>query len=89
MENNKTPKPESEDYDVEKPQDLNIPKYNSSTDHRTDADLPAVENLNDTEDGIDRQNSNRAFPDHRESPKPDLGNDRDDDEDEREKIIST
>ena len=77
MTDNKTPNPDSEKYDVEKPQDLNVPKFNSSTDRLTSQGTPATENLNDQEP-VDQQ----------EGPKTDLGNERDDNEDDRERIIS-
>ncbi|AOM78868.1 hypothetical protein [Pedobacter steynii] len=68
MKNQKKPKPDP------------IPKFRSSTDHRSSEELPAEENLND------QQQKNRTTAD--KSPKPDLGNDRTEDEDEREKLIT-
>ncbi|TDQ11938.1 hypothetical protein [Pedobacter metabolipauper] len=83
MENNKqTPKPESEDYNVEKPQDLNVPRFNSSTDKRTDAELPEIENLNDQPTDFEKERENGDLPNTH------LGNKRDEDEDEQERIIS-
>lgn len=77
MENDKTPKPASEEYDVENPQNLNVPKFNSSTDKRESSEKPAVENMNDQE----------LVEDNR-PPDTDLGNERDDHEDDKERIIS-
>jgi len=77
MENDKTPKPASEEYDVENPQNLNVPKFNSSTDKRESNERPAVENMNDHKPAEDQR-----------PPDTDLGNERDDDEDEKERIIS-
>jgi hypothetical protein len=76
MNDNKTPHPDSENYDVEKPQDLNVPKFNSSTDKRTSEETPATENLND-----------KKPLDQDEGPDTDLGNDRDHNEDTKERII--
>lgn len=76
-----TPKPGSEAYNVEKPQDLAIPKFNSSTDNRSSHELPATENLND-------QPETDADTRANDTPKTNLGNKRDDDEEEREKIIT-
>lgn len=80
MKNQKTPKPRSSEYQIEKPETLNRPKYRSSTDHRSSEDLPAVENLNN-------QVTKTGITSDQDSPKPDLGNKRADDEDQREKII--
>lgn len=77
MENDKAPKPASEEYDVENPQNLNVPKFNSSTDKRDSHEKPAVENLDDQKPAEDQR-----------PPDTDLGNERDDDEDEKERIIS-
>ena len=82
MENNPTPKPESEKYDVEHPQDLNTPKYNSTTEKRTGGELPAIENMNDEDEKVDPEDSNRS-----NMPETDLGNDNKDDEKEKERII--
>lgn len=80
MKNDRTPQPGSEKYNVEKPQDLNTPKYKSATDKRDSNELPGVENMNDQQIDISRTHDT-------ELPNPDLGNERDDDEDEKEKII--
>jgi hypothetical protein len=52
MENEKEEKnhkaPDNEGYDIENPQNLTQPKYNSTTTHREGPALPAVENLNQT-----------------------------------------
>lgn len=81
MKNSTTPKPGSKKYDVEKTENLTTPKYHSSTDHRSNQELPATENLND------QSQSNRKIK-HKDIPKPNLGNKRDDDEKQREKIIT-
>ncbi len=77
MESDKTPKPASEHYDVENPQNLNIPKFNSSTDKRESHERPAIENLNDQDQPLHDQRP----------PHTDLGNKRDDDEADEERII--
>lgn len=82
MENKITPTPDSEDYNVEKPQDLNKPKFNSATDKRSGGELPAIENMNDQKENVDPEDSNRA-----NLPNPDLGNDRSDNEKDDERII--
>lgn len=79
MKKPETPKPGSAAYDVEKTQDLNTPKYHSSTDRRSSHELPATENMND-------QPEDRT--DHKDLPKTDLGNKRSEDEEQREKIIN-
>lgn len=81
MKNQKIPKPGSSEYKVEKTETLNIPKYNSSTDHRNSEELPATENLND-------QTTNTKTDPDQMPPKPNMGNKRADDEDEREKLIT-
>lgn len=91
----------SEDYDSKKPQNQNLPKYNSTTEHRDGSELPAVENLNQ-EDGLkDKPKSSKnEHPDikmtetdaslYGKNTKTDLGaGQRDQDEDEDEKIIRT
>ena len=82
MEKNKTPKPDSSAYDVEKTEDLNVPKFNSTTQKRTAADLPADENMNN-QSGEPKDVHDDRLPD------TNLGNSRDDDEAEKEKIIRT
>jgi len=83
MENRETPKPGSAKYDVEKTEELNTPKYHSSTDRRNSHELPATENLND-------QSENRINKkiQHKDLPKTNLGNKRKEDEKQREKIIT-
>lgn len=83
MKNRETPKPGSKKYDVEKTEDLTTPKYHSSTDRRSNQELPATENLNDEPE----KNPAKRTKD-KDIPKPNLGNKRDDDEKEREKIIT-
>jgi hypothetical protein len=82
MENDKTVQPGSEDYNVEKPQDLNIPKYNSATEKRDSNELPSDENMHDQE-----KDTNVSETHDTEMPSPNLGNKRDHDEEEKEKII--
>jgi hypothetical protein len=81
MKNRKTAKPGSKEYNVEKTEDLTTPKFHSSTDHRDSKELPVTENLNDESENI-KINPDKA------PPKPNLGNKRKDDEDQREKIIT-
>jgi hypothetical protein len=81
---NKTPKPDAEGYDVERPQDLNMPRFNSTTEKRESGGLPGVENMNDQQQHIDTDGSHDT-----DIPDTDLGNDRSDDESEDEKIIRT
>lgn len=92
MENKKTPKPGSKEYDPDQPQSLIKPDFNSSTDHRKSEELPATENLNDEqskqkgEDKLQKEDSITS-----NVPKPDLGSENrksDDEEKEREKIIT-
>ncbi|MES2457777.1 MAG: hypothetical protein V4594_19620 [Bacteroidota bacterium] len=82
MKNSNTPAPGSEDYDVNQPQDLNKPKYNSTTEKRGSAELPAVENMNDQQQHIDTHQANDTS-----GPETDLGNDRAENEKEKERII--
>ena len=82
MENKATPTPDSENYNVEKPQDLNIPKFNSATDKRSGGELPAIENMNDQQEKVEPEDSRRT-----NLPATDLGNDRSDDEKDDERII--
>jgi hypothetical protein len=77
----KTPKPGSAEYNVEKTEELTIPKFHSSTDHRNSQELPATENLNDEHKKAKTKLGYNA-------PKPDLGNKRADDEDQKEKLIT-
>jgi hypothetical protein len=92
---------DSEEYNIEKPQELTQPQYNSTTKNRQGGELPAVENLNQTEGlknelkDAKKDNNHPATPINDESlhgggPKTELGNGpRDQDEDEDEKIIRT
>ncbi|NQX54515.1 hypothetical protein HQN86_12900 [Pedobacter panaciterrae] len=82
MKNRNTPKPGSAAYNTEKPQHLNVPEYHSSSDRRMSYELPATENLNDQADLHETKVSSPA------SPKPNLGNPRNKDEDDREKLIT-
>lgn len=60
-----------------------MPKYHSSTDRRNSKELPATENLNDQPEPIADQEIK-----HKDIPKPNLGNKRDDKEKQRERIIT-
>jgi hypothetical protein len=83
MENQSTPKPESEEYDVNHPQNINMPEFNSSTDKREGAKLPAIENMNDEDEKVKPEDSNRS-----NLPQANLGNEADEDEEkEDERII--
>ncbi|MBB2147289.1 hypothetical protein [Pedobacter gandavensis] len=82
MKNQSTPKPGSVDYDAEKPQHLNIPKHHSSTDRRDCHELPGIENLNDQAD------ENETNISQQDLPKTDLGNPRNKDEHQRERLIT-
>jgi hypothetical protein len=91
---NKQPKSaESADYNVENPQELNVPKYNSTTETRNSNELPFIENLDNGPELDDdfRENSQTPADDkslHGEGDKTDLGNGEPDDP-EDEKIIRT
>jgi len=103
MENNKEDQkhksPDNEHYDIENPQNLTQPEFNSSSTHRSGAELPAVENLNQineentAEEEKKSSNTGSTLPQNDESlhGKPsqtDLGGgQRDDDEDQDERII--
>jgi hypothetical protein len=82
MENNKTPKPGSSDYPVNEPQKLTVPKFNSSG-RKTGDEGPPVENMNDELPKIDTDNAVDM-----NDPQTNLGNKRDDDEAQQERIIS-
>ncbi|RZM30294.1 MAG: hypothetical protein EOO88_01385 [Pedobacter sp.] len=81
MKNDDTPAPGSSEYPVNDPQKLNIPKFNSSGRKPGD-EMPPVENMNDELPDIDTDNAVDVS-----GPKTDLGNTRDEDEDEKERII--
>lgn len=82
MKNRKTPKPGSEEYDVENTQNLNLPEFNSGTDRRKSNELPSVENLD--HQPAEETNGSKDL----EIPETNLGNERDEDEDERERLIT-
>jgi hypothetical protein len=75
----------SEDYDVNHPQNIAKPEFNSGTDEKNNAELPAIENLNHT-DGLkdpikgakndlnDPSAPKSDDPLHGDSAKTDLGN---------------
>ncbi|ETZ23061.1 hypothetical protein N824_20710 [Pedobacter sp. V48] len=81
MKNRNTPQPGSAAYDAEKPQHLNVPEYHSSSDRRASHELPSTENLND------QAEANEAGFSKPSPPKPNLGNPRHKDENDREKLI--
>lgn len=100
-EENKPKVAVSEHYDSENPQNQNLPKYNSTTEHRDGSKLPATENLNQ-EHGIKdklkdakNEDSDNEMTDKEDTlygkkTKTDLGaGQRDEDEDEKEKLIRT
>lgn len=82
MENKSSAKPDSEQYDVEHPEKNSQPVFNSSTDKREGEKLPAIENMNDEDEKVKPEDSNRS-----NMPKSDLGNDPEDDEKDNERII--
>jgi hypothetical protein len=82
MKNKKTPKPGSKEYNVEKTEDLNMPEFHSSTDKRDSRELPAIENMNGNE-----ASAGKVKTDSERLPETDLGNDRSENEKERERII--
>jgi len=81
MKKDNTPAPGSEEYPVNDPQKLNTPKFNSEG-RKTGDEVPPVENMNDELQEIDTDNAVDMT-----GPETDLGNERDDDEDEKERII--
>lgn len=87
MENRKVPKPDSEEYDVDNPQNLNTPKFNSSTERRNSPELPADENLNDLHENKDNKDPVKDEQGNQELPNTNLGNDREEGEAKDEKII--
>ena len=99
--NNGAKVPENEHYDPENPQNHNLPIYRSDSEHREAGALPGVENLNQIKDEkyhpeqADKDDSTLSTPENDDSLfgktiKTDLGGgQRDDDEDEKEKIIRT
>ncbi|MEJ2880480.1 hypothetical protein [Pedobacter sp. GR22-6] len=82
MKNKKTPQPGEEDYPLNQPQNLNIPKFNSSGKKDLTDDLPPVENMNDLQ--IEKNADHESYDDR---PLTDLGNERSDNEEEKERII--
>jgi len=81
MNDQETPKPGSSDYPVNKPQDLTKPKFRSDGQKEGD-ERPPVENLNDQERETEIDSDETAS-----RPHTDLGNDRDADEADDERII--
>jgi len=84
-ENQATPQPGTPEYQVEKTEELNKPKFNSGTDRRDSEELPAVEQKDA------HLSSDEKSTEHDQNiPEADLGNQRDEDkEQEDEKIIRT
>ena len=91
--NDKKQQPQSaanEEYDVNHPENLNTPKFNSTSEHRDTNELPGVENLNLENAPNEAQKPENDSSLRGTAPKTDLGNgQRDDDENEKEKIIRT
>lgn len=96
-----TQKPVNEGYDINNPQNLTKPSFNSSTAHRSAEALPGVENLNQNKlsevenpgEKLDNPDSHKPVNDESltgSGSGTDLGNgEREEDEDENEKIIRT
>ncbi|HKG06260.1 MAG TPA: hypothetical protein VKB19_07380 [Pedobacter sp.] len=82
MRKDKTPTPGSSDYPVNQPQKLNVPKF-SSSGRKAGDEVPPVENMNDELTVIDNHNAVDM-----DQPETNLGNQRDEDEDQQERIIS-
>lgn len=82
MNEKKTPKPGSPDYPINHPQDLTQPKFRSDGQKEDTSDLPPVENLNDQETETE---ANATHDTSR--PRTNLGNKRDEDEEDKERII--
>lgn len=83
MKKQETSKPGSKDYDPSKTEALTTPKFHSSTDRRASHELPATENLNDQPQAKGEEKIKEQA-----APKTDLGNKRDPDEKQQEKIIT-
>lgn len=81
MNNNKTPKPGDPEYPVNQPQQLNTPKFNSSG-KRSGDEIPPVENLNDQQSETAGVNTVDVS-----GPDVNLGNERNKNEKQRERII--
>lgn len=100
-EENKPVSPDNEAYDINHPQNISAPAFNSDTTHRESSGLPAVENLNQPADlnsdshDINKEDIDASMPVndgsfHGEALKTDLGSgQRGKEEDEDEKIIRT
>lgn len=105
MENKQKPNQpktaDSEHYNPEKPQNQNVPAYNSTTEHRKGSALPGIENLNHQDglkdelkeakkgdsDNFMTKNDDSLFG---EKGKTDLGGgQRDKNEDDKEQLIRT
>lgn len=82
MKDHETPKPGSPEYPVNRPQDLTQPKFRSDGQNGDTDGLPPVENLNDQERETEIDSAAGSS-----RPRTDLGNDRDEDEEDRERII--
>jgi hypothetical protein len=67
QDNNKSSKvTDSEHYDINHPQNLNIPEYNSTSEKRSADKIPAVENLNH-QDGL-KDEFDEAEPNDNQDP---------------------
>ncbi|WP_432710849.1 hypothetical protein [Pedobacter sp.] len=96
--NEKFKSPEDEGYDINHPQNLTKPEFISDTDKRDSGGLPQPENLNQENDEEDQlhadETSNKAGMDTKNDESltgtaddSDLGNDRDDEDPEDDKLI--
>jgi hypothetical protein len=98
-EEQKDKAPDNEHYDVNNPQNLTQPQFNSTSTHREGAKLPAVENLNQIKEENKAPEDKNSFNSGTEVPEnddslhgkdssTDLGEgQRDEDEAEDERII--
>jgi hypothetical protein len=95
---NKFKAPDNEDYDVNNPQNLTKPAFNSETEKRNSEGLPQTENLNQQNDENNQLHadgtSNKADMDTKNDESltgnahdSDLGNDREDEDPEDDKLI--
>ncbi|MET1055628.1 MAG: hypothetical protein ABWY16_09995 [Pedobacter sp.] len=91
--------PDNEQYDVNNPQNLTQPQFNSTSTHREGAKVPAVENLNQNNDENNLKKEKESNNSETKEPvnddslngtgsQTDLGDgQRDEDEADKERII--
>jgi hypothetical protein len=95
---NKFKSPDNEGYDINNPQNITKPAFNSNTDKRSSEGLPQTENLNQQNDENNQlhanETSNKADIDTKNdesltgnAPDTDLGNDREEEDPEKDKLI--